>query len=269
MKAKRRGKLAKHEEQFIREHAGNTHPQIIANKLNRTIEFVQRYIALKCPVYDNSDVVKSQLRVELRQSMAWKNLPKEFDNDEIMYFEERFLALKEQFNDDVFASEEGQLMKAIKAEILMHRNLVSQKRTEKELERLLNERTALTKSLRENENVTEREKLNEVIMTVKELTNSRPHLVAEYEKLDRSHQEIMKSLKATREQRISKVENSKRSFLDVIAMLQEKDQQDRANRQIEQMKKATDNEFERLSKAFKYDDNFLDKPILSADTVDE
>jgi hypothetical protein len=77
----------------------------------------------------------------------------------------------------------------------------------------------------------------------------------------------MKSLKAVRDQRIAKVENSKVSYLSLIKSLQERDIQEEKMRHAELMKIAGLKEYERLGRPTKFEDGAEDSVILSADTV--
>lgn len=101
-----------------------------------------------------------------------------------------------------------------------------------------------------------------------ELSRSATHTKSkEYMDLNAKHSVIMKELKGTRDQRISKVENSKESFIGLIKDLQKEEIKMKEARYMELMRLASEKEFKRLSEPHKYVDGQIDQPILSAETV--
>lgn len=255
----RKGPLTAAEKEFIGRNAGIVDPADIALRLDRSDEVVLKFLRS----VGASKKAIGEAEASLRSSMAWRHLAFEFNGDEVAYFEERYTALKEQFKDDVLASEEASLFKAVKLEILMHRNLVQQKRAEAEIDRLETDKAGALSAPGKFDT----ERFAFMDAALQGAYASKQAKTSEYAKLDNTHQDILKSLKSTREQRISKVESSKRTFLDIIRMLSEQDAADRADRQIDQMRKATDKELRRLGGVHVYADGTPDRPILNAETV--
>lgn len=267
----KKGPLSNAEKAYIKQNAAFLSPQAMSVVLDKPVRAVLTFMNTAGQAPIDESPVRSEIRHELLESMAWRNLKDEFDEDELRFFQERYVALKEQFRDDVMASEEGQLFKVIKSEILMHRNLVQQKRAQVEIDRLEELRTSFLAIHLGGDGVlaeVDQATLLNTDTLLETAYASKQSRTNEYEKLDRGHSEIMKSLKATREQRIAKIEGTKRTVGDILRMLAEQEARDRADRQIDQMRKATTKELKRLGAVHTFADNVLDRPILSADTVE-
>jgi hypothetical protein len=256
--ARKKGALSNAEREFIAKNAGILEPAAMARAIDRTEELVLRQLRTI------GTAVEAARDEGGASSMAWRHLAFEFDGDEVAYFKERWAALNDQFKGDLLlASEEGTLFKAVKLEILMHRNLVQQKRAEEQLKALEQRRVELFTPDRQFD----RDEATFLGETLKAAVAAKQDLTTEYTRLDHSHQDILKGLKATREQRISRVESGKRTFIDVIRALCDREAADRADRQIDQMRKATDKELRRLAAPHAYADGLVDRPILNCDTV--
>jgi hypothetical protein len=91
----------------------------------------------------------------------------------------------------------------------------------------------------------------------------------EYVKLQERYDNIMKSLKATRDQRVKDIASSRVNFLGLVKMLQQKEMQLREGRAAELMRIAGEKEHKRLGRLHEFEDGSVDRPILSADTVDQ
>jgi len=91
----------------------------------------------------------------------------------------------------------------------------------------------------------------------------------EYSELNKSHVALMRELKATRDQRINKIEDTKRTWLDVIKQFAEEDYRLGQGRQNELVKLAVQKEGSRLADYHKFQNGELDRPILNSDTVGE
>lgn len=253
----------------------------IARALNRNVETVKRWMADnvvpgKPPVTrkEKQQVAKVVIRQELRESISWKKLKDEFTDDEIAYFEQEYVALAQQFRDDVLATDEQQIRKAITLDILMRRNMKARKKLLGDIERLdaWQERTAkeykaVKASLAEADRQTREEFLLNLETQLQSLRAAEQSKTKEFSDLDTRHQRLMEALKATREQRINKVESGKANFIEILRELADEERREIAGRQIAMMGRVTQKEEGRLSSPHKYDDGNEDLPILSAETI--
>ena len=223
------------------------------------------------PLSKDDDPERFQIKKELRQSESWRVLKQEFSDEELRFFEEGYVKLMRQFRADVLATEETQIFMAIKLELLMSRNLQQRKKALEDIVRLEDmQRDHLGAFGGDVHQMSDQDKafslnLENQLLQAKQAEQSR---TTEYGKLQERHDALMKGLKATRDQRIKQIEQSKTSFLGVIRMLQDRDRQEAEGREIELTRMAADKEYVRLGRPIRYDDGNYDSPILSADTVD-
>ena len=95
-----------------------------------------------------------------------------------------------------------------------------------------------------------------------------PAYTTEFQKLCEKKDSVTKSLKATRDQRVKRIEDSKTSWIGVIRALEDAELRDRVGDEVELMKIAKDRAYDRLGQNHQYMDNKVDRPILNADTLD-
>jgi hypothetical protein len=272
----KRGRLGKDEKAYIAINAPKKSAVEIAQVLDRTVETVTEFIRLnvKLPAttpVEVEDAEKVTIRQELRNSEAWKNLKMEFLTEELKYFEEGYVKLMAQFRGDVWASEETQIFQAIKFEILMSRNLQERKRALQDIARLQKMQESFLDQFGGDPNAMTDDQKAFAMQLESQLSISRgaeQSKTTEYVKLQEKHADLMKGLKAVREQRVKDIEKSKVYYLDIVKELMERDVQDREARQRELLRLSGEMEHRKLGRPVKYEDGNEDSPILSCDTVD-
>ena len=97
--------------------------------------------------------------------------------------------------------------------------------------------------------------------------NSIANYTNEYTKLLNEQQKISKDLKATREQRIKRIEDGKSSWVGLIRMLEDEDIREKEGRQMEIMAIAANNSHLQLSQYHEYADNTVDSPLLTPEII--
>lgn len=273
---RKRGKLSGAERDFIVKNAGKLTDEKIAERLNRTQETVREYIrknvkpANAAGAFSPDEAESITIKQELKNSEKWKRLTQELTADEITFFEEEYVKLMTQFKGDVLATEEGQVFDAIKLEILKSRNMIERRKARDDITRLEKMQEDFLKRFSGPSDMSDEEKslalnMESQIQAARSAEASRTN---DYVKLQERLDALMRTMKATRDQRIKQIEQSKISFLGIIKALQDRDIQAAEGRQMELMKVATDKEYDRLGRPTQYDDNTQDSPILSSDTVD-
>ena len=271
----KRGRWSESEMTFMR---ANKHLPTaeLAAKLNRSPDAVHKWMKEHVPTHEVVPVTAeetevAQTRLELHQSATWKKLRQQFDEDELEKLEEQYLALMSQFKEDVYYTEEGQIFKATKYEILMDRNLVDRKKLRVEIARLQDIRDQFHKDKGPQASTwsdSEREFFLQLMSQINQVVAQEQSKTKEFVDLEGKHQAIMRDLKGTRDQRISKIESAKVSFLGLLKQLQEDDFRDKEGRTAELSRLAADKELDRLGSPHKYADGNEDIPILSADTLE-
>src|SRR5207245_985168 len=152
---------------------------------------------------ERQEAERTTIKQELKSSRAWQQLRSEFEDEEVAYIEEQYVAYMTQFRDDVHASENTQIILAIKYEVLMSRNLKAKKEAGKDLERLVEIRTDFLDGLggRAPEGESDQQFMLSLESQVNAAKAAMQSASKEFNELEARHQALMKDLKATRDQR--------------------------------------------------------------------
>lgn len=264
--SKKRGQLSLDEEQYIRDNFHTLKIDEIANHLNRTSAPIKRYIEESKLEYMDDPEGFETLKRKLHSKSFYREVARQFDTEsgELEYFENTWINLVKQFREDVLPAEELQIKQFITIDILINRSM-------KERKRHIGETTKL------QEMVDAEYRLPEDQRDVARLTNLETQLsfarnsissyTNEYTKLLNEQQKISKDLKATREQRIKRIEDGKSSWVGLIRMLEDEEIREKEGRQMEILNMATDKSREKLAEYHTYQDDAVDKPFLTPDDV--
>lgn len=266
---KKRGQLSLDEEKFITENAANMSLEDIAQALNRSTAPVQRYIVENnLDVTDDIKKTDAYLVKRLHNKPFWTEIVRQFDEDsgELKYFEDTWVGLMKQFREDVLPAEELQIKQFITIDILINRSMKERKRhitdTEK-LQKLVDEQYAKPETERDIP------KLANLETQLGFARNSIANYTNEYTKLLNEQQKISKDLKATREQRIKRIEDGKSSWVGLIRMLEDEAIREKEGREMEILNLATNKAKEKLFDYHTFEDGTLDRPFLTPESVSE
>jgi hypothetical protein len=264
---KKRGQLALDEEKFIRENINNLSIEQIADNLNRSTAPIQRYIGEQ-KLYVSSEEKNDYevLKRKLHSKNFWSEIQRQFDEEsgELKYFEDVWINLVKQFREDVLAAEELQIKQFITIDILINRSMKERKRHISETEKL---QKLVDKEYEKPETERDIPKLANLETQLSFSRNSIASYTNEYTKLLNEQQKISKDLKATREQRIKRIEDGKSSWVGLIRMLEDEDVREKEGREIEIIKMATDKAKQKLHDLHNYADGSVDSPILNSESV--
>lgn len=268
----KRGRLSHVEMAFIRANIKEMGAEAVAKEINRTEDTVREFAKKEAISFDEFipelGFEQNVLAAKFRETPEWETIREEFTEKELKYFEYKYGKYMSQFKDDVLPTEENQIFQAIKFELLMRRNLLSVKkskqdvlRNEKEIQRLLlkyegQDLPDNTRSLITN--------LENQILSIRSGMNTQSN---EFVKLSEKHSNLFKELKATRDQRVSKAENSAKDIFTLMKQMQDPRFREKEGRQQALVKLATEKEKKRLGDYHTYEDGQLDRQILSADTI--
>ena len=265
---RKRGKLSIDEENYIRENVSDLSIEQIAEAINRTVKPVERYI-----IENNLGVStlteqanNNTLLIKLHSKTFWPEIQRQFDETtgELEYFESTWIGLVKQFREDVLPAEELQIKQFITIDILINRSMKERKRHIQETERLQREVEA---EYRISEDARDIAKLANLETQLSFARNSIANYTNEYTKLLNEQQKISKDLKATREQRIKRIEDGKSSWVGLIRMLEDEEIREREGREMEIMNMATKKTKKELRELFTYADDNVDHPLLNCDTM--
>jgi len=263
-KGKKSGPWSAADKQYISDQAGKIVPEAIAEKLGKNAKRVRDYMAKQglMKYYYKDELEKDQLQ-NIRKSRYWETLQEQFDASELDSFEYHWKNIVRQFRDDILHTEEMQIVDAIKLQLMMDRNQKKQKQAMDHIDFLKGEIQKEHKKKPPNENL------------IKGYSQDLAACYSGIEALDKDHVMLLKEknsclqkLKATREGRITQIENNKASLTSWIKEIYTNPKLRYAlGLQMEKMRIATEAEYERLSMPHKYADGMIDRPILNHETI--
>jgi hypothetical protein len=265
--AKKRGQLSLDEEKFIRDSIESLSVEAMAEQLNRNVEPINRYIEENQLYAIDEQNENLTLKRKLRCKTFWNEILRQFDEEtgELEYFENTWVSLIKQFREDVLPAEELQIKQFITIDILINRSMKERKRHISETEKL---QKLVDKEYEKPEDQRDIPRLANLETQLSFARNSIASYTNEYTKLLNEQQKISKDLKATREQRIKRIEDGKSSWVGLIRMLEDEMIREKEGREMEILAMATEKAKQKLYEYHNYADNKVDSPILSPEALD-
>lgn len=267
---RKRGQLGLEEQEFIRDNIDSLSIEQIAEALNRTVKPVQRYVTeskIGIKSKDEEETDKT-LRRKLHAKTFWVEITKQFDKStgELQYFEDTWIGLVKQFREDVLPAEELQIKQFITIDILINRSMKERKRHIADTEKLQEE---VDREYKLPEDLRDGPKLANLETQLSFARNSIANYTNEYTKLLNEQQKISKDLKATREQRIKRIEDGKSSWIGLIRMLEDEEIREKEGREMEIMNMSVEQQIKKLSEYHEYQDGEVDTPLLTPETIQD
>ena len=241
-------------------------PEEIGLVLNRTAEPIEKFIALK-GLKDKTLKEDNQKDKEL-QAIArllhcrryWRDVVEQFDRDEQRRYESEWTNLYLQFNEDVKESEEMQIHTLLTMNILMGRSMKDRKRHTDDMEKL---QKTLDKEYKKGEDDRDITLIASLETQLSFARNSLPSYTTEYTKLQDSQQKILKELKATRDARIKRVEDSQSSWTGYLREIEDERTRLKVGDEAEIYRLAKVQSIKLLSEYHIYGDSSIDQPLLN------
>lgn len=265
---RKRGQLSLDEEKFITDNINKMSIEDIAEAINRNTGPVKRYIVENnLDVPDDEKVSDDYLKRKLHQKTFWLEVQRQFDktSGELQYFEDTWISLIKQFREDVLPAEELQIKQFITIDILINRSMKERKRHISETEKL---QKIVDDEYQKPEDQRDIPKLTNLETQLGFARNSIANYTNEYTKLLNEQQKISKDLKATREQRIKRIEDGKSSWVGLIRMLEDEQIREKAGREMQILKLATNKAKDKLSDYHSFADETVDRPFLIPEIVE-
>ena len=258
----KRGRLSNDEARYITENAEDISIEEIAANLERdptTIEnFIKKNLKIGLSEFE-------QAAYDLEDRPYWIELRQQFSQEELELFKYHWGRIISQFKDDVFPTEELQVVDVIKLELLMNRGLKQNKSN-------IDQITAFEELVR-TERATDpdqqdRDYILNLERQIASLRAAQESLNRDYRDLQTKESAMLKEMKGTREQRIKRLEDSKQSFVGwVTHLMQNPNLTQQYGLEMEKMRLAMEKEKGRLSNFHQYEDGQVDQPFLTPDTV--
>lgn len=264
---KKRGQLSLDEEKFIRDNLVILSVEEIAEALNRNTDPINRYIKENNISSQENAKDLEILKRKLHTKTFWSEITRQFDSSdsgELEYFEDTWVGLIQQFREDVLPAEELQIKQFITIDILINRSMKERKRHIAETDKL---QQLVDKEYEKPEDQRDIPKLANLETQLSFARNSIANYTNEYTKLLNEQQKISKDLKATREQRIKRIEDGKSSWIGLIRMLEDETIREKEGKEMEILAIATEKNKDKLEEYHQYQDGIIDKPFLTPDSI--
>ena len=260
----RKGRISKEEERFISRNAESMTVEDIAKALDRDTDSVEQFMKRKLK---HGLSLEEEAAFSLEDRPYWIELQSQFTSDELELFKYHWSRIIAQFKDDVFPTEELQVIDVIKLELLMNRCLKGNKDN---IQQISTYETMVKDERSKNKDDQDLDYIINLERQIASLRASQESLNRDYRELQTKKASMLREMKGTREQRIKRLEDSKQSFISWVAnMMQDPETMKQYGIEMEKMKMAMLKEKERLSAFHKYEDGLVDQPFLTPDTVQE
>lgn len=261
MSVNKRGPWSKDEKKYIADNAAKMDAAAIAVSLQRNPDAVARYIKKN---HANSFTEKAKhAEYDIQRSPVWYDLKQQFSAQELQMFLYHWGRIISQFRDDVYPTEEMQVVDTIKLELLMNRAVTQQHQVMLDIEGL----EAALVAERDGEDLDHAE-VNNLERQIGVLRAAQESLNKDYQDMLKEKNKILKEMKATRDARIKHLESNKHNFVNFIRQIvEDRTMRTRLGRDMEKMRLATNVEFERLSEWHQFEDKEVDQPILTPENV--
>lgn len=258
MKHFKTGRWSKEEIQFIKDNHKSMTIDELSVKLDRPPNKISEMVG---ELHVPDEIRQSEMNI--RRTHEWKQISQQLDSDEQETFLYHWREIINQFKSDITHTEKLQIMDTIRTEILMNRVLKRMYFSQTLIEDLQQQLKA--EKEKEDKNMVQIAKLSE------DITNcfiAVSNFQKENQSLMERKQSMLREMKATREQRKKRIEESKETLKDWVSLLISNYEIRRdIGIEIEKFRIATNVEYERLSEYHQYADKELEQPILNSDNV--
>ena len=259
------GRLSKSDWDYIDANAENLSPEKIAENLGRTVESVEKYLKKLGKSFNKHEAFAVQAEYDIKSRPYWKELKAQFSDDELELFLYHWKQIIAQFRKDVLATEELQIVDTIKLEVLMNRALREQQESMERV-RALDAEIELEKARDSDQQ--DKEMIFNLERQIASLRAAKESLSREFKDLQTKKAAMYKDLKATREQRIEKLESNKQTLSSLVnKILRNPEFYEQEGKALEKMRLAMEKEKERLSDYHTYADGTVDQPFLTPETI--
>lgn len=243
----------------------------ISESLNRDPDSVDKWIE-KNLGKTKEDQEKIAIANELRDTPYYRELKRQFSDDDIEIFEMHWMELWKQFKNDVFHTESMQIMDLCKLEVMMNKIRrevrMDEERKSQLIDMLGDERdreTTTDEELRDKrENLMD---LNRQLDSVSQATDKKEE---RYEKHLKEKNNILKTLKGTRDQRIKNIEESKDTWPGFLKRIStDPEFREQMAKEWEKVRIASNYKKINMAEPIEYEDGSVDSPVLRPEDFDD
>lgn len=267
----KRGALSKPEMEYIKEHANILDVKEMSAQIGKSVETIRKFgykanIVLKDKDGQDGDIKFVRLRKLLRSREYWTESTKMFSPDEIKIYENLWISLFSQFDEDVLPTEELQITKHIGLEISKRRFQEKFYTIEKQLQQNLKTleeeyaKDAATKNI---------EAISSLTIMMDKLQNNQIALNKEINAIVDRQKDTEKALRGSRDQRIKEHIDAEKNWVNVVRILDNAEVREQVGKHIEIMKAAQMAQEYKLYDYHTFADQTLDRLILNSDSVSQ
>ncbi len=258
----KKGRFSLEEMDFIKDNYQNRSPAEIGKDLDRDPESIDLYIKRKFKVGVSS---LEEAAFELEDRPYWSELGLQFTTDELKLFKYHWVRIINQFKDDVIPTEELQVVDLIKLELLMNRCLKNNKGS---IEQISSLEALMQLERGRDPDQQDRDLIFNMERQIASCRASQESMNRDYRELQAKKNSMLKEMRATREQRVKRLEDSKQSLTGwMIYLMTHPEETRKYGLEMEKMKLAMNGEKDRLSQLHQYEDGGIDQPFLTPDTT--
>lgn len=261
----RTGRLSRSDWDYINSHSETLSPEKIAENLGRSVESVENHLKKIGKSFNKHEAFATQAEYDIKARPYWRELKAQFSEEELELFLYHWKQIIAQFRKDVLATEELQIVDTIKLEVLMNRALREQQESMERV-RVLEAEIDLEK--RRDSDQQDKEMIFNLERQIASLRAAKESLSREFKDLQTKKAAMYKDLKATREQRIEKLESNKQTLASLVnQILRDPEFYEEEGKALERMRLAMEKEKERLADYHEFADGTVDQPLLTPETV--
>lgn len=259
------GRLSKQEWNFIERNADRMTPEQIALELNRELDPILNHLRKIGKSLNKKEDFETQAEYDLKTRPYWKELRNQFTEEELDGFLYYWKTMIGQFNRDVLPTEELQILTLCKLEILMNRALREQRDHALKIEDYEGQ---LMAEKRERFDDQDRDLIFDLERQIAAMRSAKEALSKDFKDLQTKQSSVLKDLKATRDQRLDRINSNKQTIDSLITKLNTDPVfKEECSVAMEKMRLAIIEEKKRLGAFHTFDDGEIDRPFLSDETV--
>lgn len=262
------GPLSDEDKAFIRANSAKLTLDELQQSVLRSKTAINKFIrdeGLVTATMSQEQQHRLLLKSRLWESEFWRELrPKLFDN-EVQFFEDQWISSILQFEQTaaVVHTENMQVVDLVMNRVLQNRVLQKYKDNEEQVKEF---RNVLLKELQLAEDQRDNEMVKYYRSEISNLTAEQKNYDVTIQNYQKNIDNLSKALKATRDQRVKRIEDSRSSWAGFAKLLQEEHARMREGEEINVIRAAVDKEQQRLTEYHEYADGELDQPILTYET---
>jgi len=205
---------------------------------------------------------KARIEKVLKTKSLYKSIKSQLSPEELDFFVEEWISAMIQFQEDMLPTEESELRDLIMIGILKNRVMAENREVIVRRERL--EHDLEHEEGLQTQDLQKIMEIKQELATISALVSN--NLKTFRELIDKSDS-ARKNLRASRTQRIQRVDDAKRNFTEWLRLISEYENRAQVGREMDIMKQSMEQQEEKLSQPYIYANNKIDLPVLNHQTI--